>query len=328
MTAKDNALRIIRFDHPERVVEAPPCHNLCYLGCHHEGYEGGGHHMPVGSHWTDIWGTVWFREHDGVMGFPRGNPLDEPAKMKGYRWPDPDDERICGQIRRMAREFKGGDLFLGGTHRDTLWEKTYMLVGMECAMEYFYTEPEFMREVLHRVMDFQLGIAKHYLDAGIELAWLGDDLGTQQGPLLGLPLVREFMMPEYQRLFELYKRRPVIIEFHSCGNIEWAIPLFIELGVDVLNPIQATANDLQTVRRLSAGRLALQGGISTGLIMDGPAERIRQEVRRTLWELGRDGGYFCTPDQGMPFPEAHIAAFRETLDANGHYPLQPAPGAT
>ena len=323
MTDKENALRILKFDHPERVVGSWPGRGITYCGCNHEGYEGGGHHLPVGSHWTDIWGTVWFLEHAGVMGFPRGNPLDEPAKLRNYQWPDPDDERICGQIRRMASELTGGDWFLGGSHRDTLWEKTYMLVGMERAMEYFYTEPEFMREVLHRIMDFQLGIAKHYLDVGIEVAGLGDDHGTQLGPLLGPALVREFLMPEYQRLFALYKSRNVIRSFHSCGNIEWAIPIFIELGVDVLNPIQATANNLETVRRLSMGRLALQGGVSTGLIMDGPVERIQQEVRRTLWTLGRDGGYFCKPDQGMPFPEAHIAAFNEAVETFGRYPLQP-----
>ena len=323
MTAKENALRILNFDHPERVVSGLPWYDLSYCGCNHEGFEGGGHHLPVGAHWTDIWGTVWFREHEGVMGFPRGNPLDEPSKLRTYRWPDPDDERICSKIHRLKGEFKGGDLFLGGSHRDTLWEKTYMLVGMERAMEYFFTEPEFMREVLHRIMDFHLGIAKHYLAAGVEAVSLSDDMGTQQGPLLGPELVREFLMPEYQRLFELYKSHHVIRSFHSCGNIEWAIPLFIEMGVDVLNPIQATANDLAVVHRLAKGRLALQGGVSSGLIMEGPVERIQQEVRRVLWELGRDGGYFCAPDQGMPYPEAHINAFNEAVETFGRYPLQP-----
>ena len=123
------------------------------------------------------------------MGFPRGNPLDEPAKLRTYRWPDPDDERIYSKIQRLKSEFTGGDVFLAGSHRDTLWEKTYMLVGMERAMEYFFTEPEFMREVFHRIMDFHLGIAKHYLAAGVETVGLSDDMGTQQGPLLGPELV-------------------------------------------------------------------------------------------------------------------------------------------
>ena len=82
MNTKENALRIVRFDHPERIMGGCPIHNFGYLGCNHEGFNGGGHHLPVGSVWQDIWGTEWHLEHDGVMGFPRGNPLsDLPATL-------------------------------------------------------------------------------------------------------------------------------------------------------------------------------------------------------------------------------------------------------
>ncbi|HEY3415921.1 MAG TPA: hypothetical protein VGM23_03460, partial [Armatimonadota bacterium] len=141
MTAKENALQIIRFGTPEWVAGGLPSYTLCYQGCNHEGYSGGGHHCPVGTRWTDIWGTEWHKEHDGVMGFPRGNPLAEMSALPSYAWPDPDDERIRGKIDRLAEEYPGGDLFLAGSHRDTLWEKSYMLVGMENMMAYLLTEP-------------------------------------------------------------------------------------------------------------------------------------------------------------------------------------------
>lgn len=72
------------------------------------------------------------------MGFPKGNPLAETGALRGYRWPDPDDERICAPIHEAARAFDRPDeQFLHGSHRDTLWEKSYMLVGMENMMDYF-----------------------------------------------------------------------------------------------------------------------------------------------------------------------------------------------
>ncbi len=148
-------LRLLRFDGPEYVMSGLPTYGLYYTGCHHEGYEGGGHDCAVGSKWTDIWGTLWQKEHAGVMGFPRGNPLAEVAAMRNYRWPSADDERICGKIHRLRAVFGGGDVFVDGSHRNTLWEKAYMLVGMENMMEYFFTEREFVREVLHRIMDFR-----------------------------------------------------------------------------------------------------------------------------------------------------------------------------
>jgi len=322
MNAKENAIRIIRFDHPERIVSGPPTYTLCYHGCNHEGFDGGGDGSPVGSIWKDIWGTEWHKIHEGVMGLPKGNPLSEIENLKSYQFPDPDDERICGEIYRMAENFKGGDEFLAGSHRDTLWEKAYMLVGMENMSMYFLTEPEFAREVLHRIMDFQLGIAKHYANLGIEFAHLGDDLGTQRGDLLGPRVINDFLRPEYERLFSFYRQRSVLIGFHSCGNIGSVIGTFMELGVDALNPIQATANDLDRIRNMTKHRMALQGGVSSGIIMDGPVDRIIAEVQKRIWQLGQDGGYFCAPDQGMPFPKIHIDAVYGAIEKFGFYPLQ------
>jgi uroporphyrinogen decarboxylase len=179
-----------------------------------------------------------------------------------------------------------------------------------------------MRELLHRIMDFQLGIAKHYLRLGVEMVSMSDDLGTQCGLLLSPELINGFLVPEYQRLFAFYKSKGVLVNFHSCGHIEPALDVFMNLGVDILNPVQATANDLDSVRRKTAGRMALHGGISSGLIASGPLSAIRDEVRRRIWQLGRNGGYFCGPDQGMPWPETHIQAVCDAVTEFGRYPLQ------
>ena len=324
MNAKENAREIISFGTPERVLNEIPAHRIAYRGCNHEGYQGGGHHLPIGSRWTDIWGTEWHREHTGVMGFPRGNPLaDLAADLRFFQWPDPDDERICGWISEQAKGWDRETEFLSGSHRDTLWEKSYMLAGMENMMCSFYTEPEAVRELLHRIMDFQLGIAQHYLGVGVEMVGMGDDLGTQRGPLISPRIVREFFLPEYGRLFDLYKQHGVIVHFHSCGHIIPLLDVFLDLGVDILNPIQASANDLDALRRATQGKMALNGGVSSATIVAGPIEAIRDEVAQRIWQLGRDGGYFCGPDQGMPWPDAHIAALHEAVAELGRYPLQP-----
>jgi uroporphyrinogen decarboxylase len=321
MNPKQNALRIIRFDHPEYLMTAPPVHGIAWRGCNHEGYEGGGHDCPVGTVWTDVWGTVWRKEQEGVMGFPVRHPIGDAAALARYRWPDPDDERICGRIDDDAKQADPEGTFLSGSHRETLWEKSYMLCGMETMMSAIFNDPPFAREVLHRVMDFQLGIARHYVDAGVELVGMGDDLGTQRGPLLGPRIVEAFLVPQYRRLFDFYKPRGVLIGFHSCGCIESVLDTFMDLGVDVLNPVQATANDLDLVRGKTQGKMALAGAVSSALIVEGPSERIQAAVRKRLWQLGREGGYFCGPDQGMPWPEAHIQALHDAVEKSGRYPL-------
>jgi uroporphyrinogen decarboxylase len=131
-------------------------------------------------------------------------------------------------------------------------------------------------------------------------------------------------VPEYKRLFDLYRSRGVLIDFHSCGHIEPVLDTLMDLGVNILNPVQATANNLATVREKTMGRMALSGAISTKLLMEGPCEQIVSEARQTMWLLGRQGGYFCCPDQGMPFPKAHYAAYQQAVEMYGRYPLENA----
>ena len=69
--------------------------------------------------------------------------------------------------------------------------------------------------------------------------------------------------------------------------------------------------------------MALAGGVSSATIMSGPVETIREEVAQRLWQLGREGGYFCAPDQGMPWPDEHIQAMRSAVQEFGRYPLKP-----
>ncbi|MCL2708336.1 MAG: hypothetical protein FWF03_04375, partial [Defluviitaleaceae bacterium] len=306
MTDKQNALEIIRFGKPERVASRFPSHTLSYHGANHQGYGDAGmddgHARPTGSVWEDVWGTVWMKEYPGVMGFPKRGPLHCPGALGTYAWPDANDERICARIYKSAEAFAQKDeKFLCGSHRDTLWEKSYMLAGMEGMMGYFYEEPECAREILARIMDFQLKIAAHYASVGIEMAILGDDLGTQRSLLLGMDIFDEFLRPEYARLFNFYKSRGILVSFHSCGHIEPLLESFVGLGVDVLNPVQATANDIARVICVTDNRMALEGGVSSGLVASGPVDKINEAVKHAIETLGPRGGYFCAPDQAIPF---------------------------
>jgi uroporphyrinogen decarboxylase len=170
------------------------------------------------------------------------------------------------------------------------------------------------------MIDFQLGIARHYLAAGIEMVRMGDDLGTQKNLILSPRVIQEFLLPEYRRLFSFYHDQGILINFHSCGHILPMVETFIDLGVNILNPIQATANDLTELRRVTQGRLALQGGVRSGILVDGPPEAIRAEVALRIQQLGQAGGYFCAPDQGMNWPEAHYQAYLEAVEEFGLIP--------
>lgn len=317
MSKRENALRTLRFERPERITSGLPMHLITYLGCNHEGYDGVGDDSPLHTKWTDIWGIQWEKKQEGIMGYPIYHPLEEPEALKNYKWPDPNDPRICSQIYEMAKAPHDTDTFLTGSHRNLLMEKAEKLIGMENLLVYFYTEPEFVREVFHRYMDFQLGIARHYLDLGVEAVSFSEDLGTQNSLIVSVDMIKEFMLPEYERLFRLYRERGTIIEFHSCGHIEPVLELLMDLGVNVLNPIQVTANDLDRVRAVTQGRMALHGGVNSDIVVRGPKEKIIAETKQRMRQLGAQGGYFCDVDQHMAYPEGHLEALRETVERYG-----------
>lgn len=322
MTKKENARRILTFDQPERIVTGMPVHNMFYRGCNQESLDGTmGHDSPVGSRWRDVWGVVWEKRQPGIMGFPVEHPIDDVSKVDTYVWPDPEDPRICAQIDQMAHAKTDPDTFLCGNHRNLLLEEAEVLVGMEELMTWFFDEPEALRALFARYMDFQLAIARHYLSLGVEVITCSEDLGTQISTLVSPKMFDTFLAPEYDRLFSLYRAHGVLIEFHSCGHIEPFLERFIDLGIHILNPIQGTANNLETVRRVTQGRIALHGGVRSDILLEGSAEDIERETRACMRILGRDGGYFCDMDQVMDYKPESLQVMRDTIERYGRYPL-------
>ena len=134
-------------------------------------------------------------------------------------------------------------------------------------------------------------------------------------------LFRKLFKPQYERLFSFYRARGILINFHSDGNIVPLTDDFMDLGIDILNPVQATAVNLPEIRSLTQGRMALQGGVSTATMERGSPEDIRQEVAGRIHTLAKDGGYICGPDHSLPFSEENMSAFRDAVDQYGVYPV-------
>ena len=135
-------------------------------------------------------------------------------------------------------------------------------------------------------------------------------------------MFRRHLKPRYARLIDLYKRHDVLIEFHSCGDILELVDDFVDLGIDILNPIQPRAiRDLATLRRKTQGRMALKGGVDTQYTLTlGTPDDVRAEVRERIATLHREGGYICGPDQSIPMPEANSRALDDAIAEFGRCP--------
>jgi hypothetical protein len=325
LTAVENALQIIRFGSPEWIPVTMPIYNVSFHGSQDEPYVHGAPPRPhrIGETRTDIWGVVTHKLTDQVGGTHKTTALPTPDKLRSYRWPNPDDDWICGKIYRQAKDFPGGDQWISGGHGPLIWEIAYPLIGMENLLEYFYTEPAFVKDVFDHIAEFHLGLARHYVKVGVRSVGFSDDLAMQTGPFFSAEILEEFFKPVYRRVFDFYRQQGILTGQHCDGNVAKLLDFFIEIGLDILNPVQVSANDHVAVRRKTQGKLCLHGGIGNIIVTNGPVAAIEDHVRQTLWTLGRHGGYFPAVDHSMPTPDAHRQAVVAAIEKWGRYPLQP-----
>ena len=320
ISAKENYLRAVRFADPQYIPNSRqlPVVSVGYDGVNPE--DG----RPEGAleSW-DFWRVGWRQELSGVMPFPRDNPLADPDRWPDYAWPDPHDPERMRYAPGAAARVDRSQHVLAVSHRSSLFERAWELVGMEPLLMMLGSEPDRVDWLFDHIIDFQLGIAEQYLALRPELAQLGDDLGTQLGPFIAPAAFRRYLKPRYARLISLYKSQGVLVEFHSCGNVLGLVDDFIDLGIDLLNPVQPRAiGDLALLRAKTQGRIALKGGVDTQytLTLGTPAE-VRAEVRERIRVLGPDGGYICGPDQTIPMPDANLDALDQSIAEYGRYPI-------
>jgi uroporphyrinogen decarboxylase len=315
MTPKENLLRAIRFDSPAYVPRGnePMVDGIAYAG-----------NFRIDC-WTDAWGTTWETTRSDMVPFPKGYPLEDLSRIDDYEAPDPHalldaDGSLPGQLAAIHnREEK----LVFGQQTYFLFERAWALTGMEAFMAAFYEHPDELRELLRRITDYNLAVFERYLELGVDGVGFSEDLGTQRALSISPRLFREFIKPEYARAFAPVKAAGKLVNFHSCGCVQEVIEDLIDVGVDILNPIQARANDLALVKQRADRKLALWGGIDTQhVLMRGTPEDVEAEVKRVLAILAPGGGYIIAPDQGMPFPPENIEALWRAAETWGTYPLE------
>ncbi len=314
MEPRDNLLRAIRYNEPEYV---PRGNEGIMAGVAYEG------NFRIAC-WTDAWGTRWETTRDDMVPFPRGNPLPELPRIDEYVVPDPHalfdadtslPERMAQIPDREARLVFGQQTYF-------VFERAWALTGMESFLAGFHEHPDELRELLRRIADHNIAVFERYIDLGVDGVSFSEDLGTQRALMISPELFREFIKPEYERIFAPVKAAGKLINFHSCGCVQHIVSDLIDVGVDVLNPVQARANDLSLIKEQAYGKLGLMGGIDTQhVLMLGTPEEVEAEVRRVLAILGPGGGYIIGPDQGMPFPSENIEALWRAAEQWGRYPL-------
>lgn len=320
MDPKENLIRVITFDHPDHVpwfLSMRPDDPDDEGSFQRLPYEGA---FPPREGGRDMWGIEWQASDPRLMlPYPVKHPLADLAALDDYAWPDPDDPRLLEPVKRDMHPSR----LMLGTHGLTLMERAHSLMGMENLFLALMTEPDKVKLLLHKIADFQIGMAEHFVSLGVDAGWFSDDYGSQRSLLISPAMFREFFKPLLAEIIRVYKRAGLFFFFHSCGHVEPIVPDLIEIGVDVLHPVQKHANDQAKLKREYGGQIVFAGGMDTQHILTlGTSEEVRTEALEQLALLGQGGGYIAGPENWLPFPPENAKAFATTVKEYGTYPLR------
>lgn len=252
---------------------------------------------------VDPWGMEFELDATGYnnLAHPLEGLEDDPGLLDSYSAPPiPADSAARDQLFHCAeadlKEYSGDYLVMVSGYNG-IWEKSYNLVGMEDFMCLLLTDPDLACAVMDKVCDYKVEMAREIGRRGFRIGHYGDDLGTQVSTLFSEEVFVKYLKPRIARVFAAFKESGIPVQMHSCGAITPFIPHLIEIGLDVLEPVQ-TCMDIRFLKREYGQDLTFYGGVDTQeLLAFGTPERVREETLRTIDILGKNGGYICGPSQ-------------------------------
>ncbi|MBN1457985.1 MAG: uroporphyrinogen-III decarboxylase-like protein [Armatimonadetes bacterium] len=259
----------------------------------------------------DGFGVVWDRSIDKDIGNVRDPILVRPS-LAGYSFPDPTAARFFESIEPLSSKYP--DRFRVFAVGFSLYERAWALRGMQNLMMDFIEHPEFVRDLLRVIADWNIAHVKRALTYDIDCVFFGDDWGQQRGLQMGPRIWREFIQPEVARMYRVVREAGRYVMIHSCGDCDELFDDLVSMGVNCFNPFQPEVMEIASLMKEYRGRLSFFGGLSTQKTLPyGTVEDVRRETEHLI-ALGEAGSYILAPAHDVPgdVPLENMLAFIDT----------------
>jgi uroporphyrinogen decarboxylase len=285
--------------------------------------------------YLDLWGTRWQKPPSSLYWDMVGHPIAEPTleALKAYRWPDPRDPGRTDGLRERARalcEETPYAVVLDVTGFG-VFEQGWSLRGFENFYMDLVAEPVFAEALIQGVADYQIALYERVLaevGSHVQVVMVAEDLGSQDGPLISPDTYRRMIKPAQKRVWQFIKSRTDASLFlHSCGSVRNFIPDLIELGVDILNPVQVAAAGMdpkELKREFGKDLTFWGGGCDTQRVLTfGTPDDVEREVRQRIRELAPGGGFVFNQIHNIQpqVPAENIVRMFEAVARYGGYPI-------
>ncbi|MFC1692750.1 uroporphyrinogen decarboxylase family protein [Candidatus Latescibacterota bacterium] len=235
------------------------------------------------------------------LGIGYGQPLSHTlanatlANIHNYPWPNPEWMDIS-QIRNDVRKYEGHYAILGGDW-SPFWHDAIDLLGMENLYYKMYDSPILVDAVMEHIVDYYASVSQRIFDAAanvIDIFFIGNDFGSQAGPLIGEKLFRRFLLPHLERLIDLGHTYGKKVMLHCCGGFAPLIPSMIEAGLDGLHAIQPDCHGM-CLRKLKADfgdKILFNGCIdSRNVLINGTPDSVREKTCEVIDIMKTGGGF-------------------------------------
>lgn len=264
--------------------------------------------------WTDEWKVGWIDSGFGAR--VASHPLQGGYHLlEGFRFPDPHSEdRFEDADAQLAAR---AERYVLATVWFTLFERMWMLRGFDNILTDPYTDMKGFCYLRDRIVETNLAMIDRWLERDVDGIFFSDDWGSQRALLISPEDWRRLYRPSYERMFARVRDGGAHVWMHLCGNIQSILPDLVEIGLDVLNPVQPQAMDVRELARDFGGELCFFGGVDVQQTLTiGTPEDVKEEFRDLVELFGTyDGGYIAgTSHSIMPeTPLDNVIALYEAV---------------
>jgi uroporphyrinogen decarboxylase len=282
---------------------------------------------------TDEWNITWSSEGSYPKVFPLQGATDQ--ELAAYRWPLPDKTWDVSALRERARWLReetdfaivAKSVLSGGG----ILERCCYLRSIEDLFIDMSINKDAAHFIVDKVVETEIALWDLFLDAAgphIDIVQRSSDLGTQTGLFVSPPLYREFLKPAEDTVYRHIRSRApqVKIWFHSCGAIAELIGDFLDIGVQILNPVQplATGMDSRELKKRFGRKLCFHGGIDLQKALPGTIDDVRREVETRIRAMAEGGGYILAPANHIQkdTPAENIIFLYRYAKEFGKYPIR------
>lgn len=278
-------------------------------------------------------GATW-RSPFGVerRGFGFGMPLSHPIQgvstmeeVLEFSWPDANEVVDCSDLRQNISKYRDEYAILGGDW-SPFWHDAIDLIGHEELYFLMFDYPEVAKLLFEKITDYYIDSSRKSFEEAADLMdvfFIGNDLGSQSGPLMGVEQFREFLMPSLQRFVDLGHEYDLKVMLHCCGGYRPLIPSLIEIGMDGLHALQPDCHGMDPagIKRDFGSHILLNGAIdSHHILIDGEnPELVKNKTRDVLDIMTEGGGYIAGASHDTILEETPVENVLAMFEALNEY---------